>query len=104
MALNLSSIGLPIGPIIRDYNWKDIILYALSIGAGFDELNYTYEKNLKVIPTFSIAMITDFFMGYDEECESQCKRRPAWRAGTYLSHRHSSVRYINYDWNDHKYF
>lgn len=61
MALDLSAIGRPIGPIVRDYGWKDVILYALSVGAGFDELHYTWEKDLKVIPTFSVASIFDFF-------------------------------------------
>lgn len=61
MALDLSAIGRPIGPIVRDYGWKDVILYALSVGAGFDEPGYTWEKNLKVIPTFSVATIFDFF-------------------------------------------
>jgi acyl dehydratase len=61
MALDLSAIGRPIGPIVRTYDWKDVILYALSVGAGFDELNYTWEKDLKVIPTFSVATIFDFF-------------------------------------------
>ncbi|MGV8056648.1 MAG: MaoC/PaaZ C-terminal domain-containing protein [Smithellaceae bacterium] len=73
MALNLSSIGFPIGPLIRDYNWKDIILYALSIGAGFNELNYTYEKDLKVIPTFSIAMITDFLWAMQKSANINLK-------------------------------
>ncbi len=61
MALDLSAVGRPIGPIVRSYDWKDVILYALSVGAGFDELHYTWEKNLKVIPTFSVATIFDFF-------------------------------------------
>ena len=61
MALDLSAIGRPIGPIVRDYHWKDVILYALSVGAGFSELEYTWEKSLKVIPTFSVATIFDFF-------------------------------------------
>jgi acyl dehydratase len=61
MALDMSAIGRPIGPIVRDYHWNDVILYALSVGAGFDELDYTWEKNLKVIPTFSVATIFDFF-------------------------------------------
>ncbi|HOX00587.1 MAG TPA: short-chain dehydrogenase, partial [Deltaproteobacteria bacterium] len=61
MALDLSAIGRPIGPIVREYGWKDVILYALSVGAGFDELQYTWEKDLKVIPTFSVATIFDFF-------------------------------------------
>lgn len=35
------------------YSWRDVILYNLSVGAGFDELNFVYEKNLKAIPTFA---------------------------------------------------
>lgn len=61
MALNMESIGKKIGPLTKAYNWKDVVLYALGIGSGFDELDYTYEKNLKVIPTFSVAMMFDFF-------------------------------------------
>jgi len=61
MALNMEAIGQKLGPLTRVYDWKDVVLYALGIGAGFEELDYTYEKDLKVIPTFSIAMIFDFF-------------------------------------------
>jgi len=60
MALNMDAIGKQIGPLKKDYEWKDVVLYALGVGAGFDELEYTYEKNLKVIPSFSIAAIFDF--------------------------------------------
>ncbi len=60
MALNMDAIGKKIGPLKKDYDWKDVVLYALGVGAGFDELDYTYEKNLKVIPSFSIAAIFDF--------------------------------------------
>lgn len=60
MALNLNAVGKKIGPITKDYTWKDVVLYALGVGAGFDELEYVYEKDLKVVPTFSIAAIFDF--------------------------------------------
>jgi acyl dehydratase len=60
MALNMDALGKPIGPIQRTYTWKDVILYALGVGAGYAELDYCYEKRLKVIPSFSIAMIFDF--------------------------------------------
>lgn len=60
MALNLDSIGRKIGPVTRKYDWKDVVLYALGVGAGFDELEYCYETKLKVIPSFSIAAIFDF--------------------------------------------
>jgi len=61
MALNLDTQGQKIGPIIREYTWRDPILYALGVGAGFSELQYCYEKNLKVIPSFPMAAIMDFF-------------------------------------------
>jgi NAD(P)-dependent dehydrogenase (short-subunit alcohol dehydrogenase family)/acyl dehydratase/putative sterol carrier protein len=64
MALNLDSIGKKIGPVSKEYTWKDVILYALGVGAGFSDLDYCYEKNLKVIPTFSIATIFDFLSHY----------------------------------------
>lgn len=60
MALNMDAIGKKIGPIQKDYTWKDVVLYALGVGAGFDELDYVYEKDLKVIPSFSIAAVFEF--------------------------------------------
>ena len=61
MALNLDAIGKKIGPVTSEYNWKDIVLYALGVGAGFDELAYVYENQLKVIPTLATLSIYDFF-------------------------------------------
>jgi len=60
MALNLDAIGKKIGPLTKDYTWKDVILYALGVGAGFDELEYCYEHQLKVIPSFAIASVFQF--------------------------------------------
>ncbi len=60
MALNLDAIGKKIGPVSKEYNWKDLVLYALGVGAGFDELEYCYEDQLKVIPSFSIASVFEF--------------------------------------------
>ncbi|MFH1153168.1 MAG: SDR family NAD(P)-dependent oxidoreductase [Pseudomonadota bacterium] len=59
MTLNLKCIGEKVGPFTREYSHKDAILYALGVGAGFSDLKYCYEKNLKVIPSFSIASIFD---------------------------------------------
>lgn len=61
MALNADAIGKTIGPMRKDYTWKDAVLYALGVGAGFSELDYCYEKDQKVIPSFAIALIFDFF-------------------------------------------
>ncbi len=67
MALNLKALGKPLGPVIKDYNWKDAVLYALGVGAGFDEIEYTYEKDLKVLPSFSIAAVFNFFPLFSAE-------------------------------------
>ncbi len=60
MALNLDSIGKKIGPFSKDYTWKDTVLYALGVGAGFPDLDYCYEKELKVLPSFGIVTLYDF--------------------------------------------
>ncbi|MDQ7781946.1 MAG: SDR family NAD(P)-dependent oxidoreductase, partial [Desulfomonilaceae bacterium] len=60
MALNLDCIGKKIGPLTKDYTWKDVVLYALGVGAGFDDLDYCYENRLKVIPSFSIGAVFEF--------------------------------------------
>jgi NAD(P)-dependent dehydrogenase (short-subunit alcohol dehydrogenase family)/acyl dehydratase/putative sterol carrier protein len=60
MALNLDSIGKKIGPFSKDYTWKDTVLYALGVGAGFSDLEYCYEKELKVLPSFGIVTLYDF--------------------------------------------
>ncbi len=59
MALNLDALGQKVGPITKDYTWKNAVLYALGVGAGFSDLDYCYEKNLKVLPSFSMSMIFD---------------------------------------------
>jgi hypothetical protein len=61
MSLNHGVVGQKIGPLIHTYTWKDVILYALGVGAGTEELNFVYEKNLQVIPSFAIAAVFDFF-------------------------------------------
>ena len=60
MALNLDAVGQKIGPYTKEYSWKDPVLYALGVGAGFDDLEYCYEKDLKVLPSFGIITLYDF--------------------------------------------
>ncbi|MFZ5916628.1 MAG: SDR family NAD(P)-dependent oxidoreductase [Chloroflexota bacterium] len=61
MALNLDAVGKKVGPISSRYDWKDIVLYALGVGAGADELEYVYENRLKVIPSFAVPVIYHLF-------------------------------------------
>jgi len=67
MALNLDVIGKPLGPYTKTYSWKDPVLYALGVGAGFEDLEYCYEKDLKVLPSFSIAAIFDMLTVFGAE-------------------------------------
>ncbi|MBU1171512.1 MAG: MaoC family dehydratase N-terminal domain-containing protein [Proteobacteria bacterium] len=61
MTLNRDALGKTIGPIKKDYVWRDVAIYALGVGAGYDDIEYCWEKNLKVLPTFSIASVFEFF-------------------------------------------
>jgi acyl dehydratase len=61
MAVNLNALGKKIGPVVKEYTRRDVILYALGVGAGFDEFQYVHESELAAIPTFGVATIFDFF-------------------------------------------
>ena len=45
-------VGQKMEPRYMEYNWRDVALYALAVGAKREDLIYTYEKYLKAIPTF----------------------------------------------------
>ncbi len=62
MALNHDKIGQPIGPLEKQYNWKDIALYGIGVGAGFKDLSYVYENGMKVLPSYSIGSVFEFLM------------------------------------------
>ncbi|HSJ58559.1 MAG TPA: MaoC/PaaZ C-terminal domain-containing protein [Anaerolineae bacterium] len=64
MALNLDAIGKKMGPKTREYGWHDLVLYAVGVGAGYDELDFVYETRLKVIPSFAILSVYDFFTDF----------------------------------------
>jgi len=55
MAIDLSLVGQKLPPTTFEYDERDVILYALGVGAGTDELQYVYEPGLKVIPTFGVV-------------------------------------------------
>ena len=56
MSLNLDVIGKRYEGTPFTYNEDNVILYALGIGAGVDELGFVYEKNLNVYPSFAVPM------------------------------------------------
>ena len=53
--LMLDLIGKKYGPIPFEYTWKDVVIYALGIGAQTEELPFIYENakgGLRVFPSF----------------------------------------------------
>ena len=65
--IDLNWIGKKYGPISFKYTWKDVVLYALSVGAKAGELSFIYEHakgGLKVIPSFSVIMGIDLFLKF----------------------------------------
>jgi acyl dehydratase len=56
MALDLSIVGVESAPSTFTYAWKDVVLYALGIGAKREELDFLYEgRGPKVIPSFAVV-------------------------------------------------
>jgi acyl dehydratase len=64
MAIKLDLVGKKSEPVPFTYGWKDVVLYALGVGAKVDELDFLYEmRGPHVLPTFAVvpsfnAMIT----------------------------------------------
>jgi acyl dehydratase len=55
MAINPDVVGKKIESEPFSYTEDTVMLYALGIGAGLDEINFIYEKELKVFPTFAVV-------------------------------------------------
>jgi acyl dehydratase len=55
MSLNLRVVGERIGPFEHLYSWKDVALYALSLGAGPGELPLLIEPAPLVLPTYAVV-------------------------------------------------
>jgi acyl dehydratase len=55
MPIDLSAIGKKLGSVEHTYTQRDVMLYALGIGCGTDELPFVYERDLKVLPTFAVV-------------------------------------------------
>jgi acyl dehydratase len=49
-------VGLNLGSRVVRYEAADAILYALAVGTSADEIEYTYERDLRVLPTFALPL------------------------------------------------
>ncbi len=57
--VDLSVIGKKNDPVVFEYTWKDVVQYALSVGATEREFSLVYEHasgGLKVLPGLSISI------------------------------------------------
>jgi acyl dehydratase len=57
--VDLSVIGKKNDPVVFEYTWKDVVLYALSVGATERELSLVYEHapgGLKVLPGYCVIL------------------------------------------------
>ncbi len=56
--IDLSVIGKKTEPVVFEYTWRDVVLYALGVGATAQELSLVYEHapgGLKVLPSFCVV-------------------------------------------------
>ena len=56
---DLSVIGKKNDPVVVEYTWKDVVLYALSVGATAEELSLVYEHaadGLKALPSYCVIL------------------------------------------------
>ena len=70
-------IGTSVGFRKINYNWRDMALYALAVGADENDLLYTYEKGMKAIPSFGVL---PYFSVVNVEPQT-----PVSAAGCYLA-------------------
>src|SRR4030095_12671769 len=54
MPIDLTAVGKKLGSVEHSYTQRDVMLYALGVGCGTDDLQFTYERELKVLPTFAV--------------------------------------------------
>src|SRR4029450_1748176 len=55
MPIDLTAVGKKLGSVEHSYTQRDVMLYALGVGCGTDDLQFTYERDLKVLPTFAVT-------------------------------------------------
>lgn len=51
-----AAIGLDLGRRVVRYDERDAILYALALGAPASDLSLVFERDLRVLPTFGVAL------------------------------------------------
>jgi acyl dehydratase len=75
--IDLRLVGKKYGPIPFEHTWRDVVLYALSIGAQAEELPFVYENakgGLRVFPSFSVVMGMDLLIDLFKDLQVDLSR------------------------------
>lgn len=56
MPIDPKAVGRSGNPVERSWTNRQCMLYALGVGCGTDELQFTTEKNQVVLPTFAVIV------------------------------------------------
>jgi acyl dehydratase len=70
--VDLSVIGKRTEPVTFEYTWRDVVLYALGVGAAAEDLPLVYEKapgGLKVLPSFCVVPAIRAFPKFGDDIE-----------------------------------
>jgi acyl dehydratase len=70
--VDLGVIGKRTKPIVFEYTWRDVVLYALGVGATAEELSLVYENapgGLKVLPSFCVVPAVRAFPNFGDDID-----------------------------------
>jgi len=55
MAIDFACVGQTVAPVTKHYDWRDVALYALALGAGENDLDLVLDSPPpKVLPTYGV--------------------------------------------------
>src|SRR4030095_2865042 len=54
MPIDLTAVGKKLGSVEHSYTQRDVMLYALGVVCATDDLQFPYDRELKVLPTFAV--------------------------------------------------
>lgn len=64
MPVSTDAVGAKFAPMEHSWDERDVMLYALGVGAGVDDLGYVYEgAGLQTLPTFGVIPAFPALMG-----------------------------------------
>ncbi len=69
MSINPKLVGKKLKPVEYSYTEKELILFALGVGAGIlpEELKYVYENELEALPMFAVIPPFEAFYSFMDE-------------------------------------